>query len=181
VAADGLGVPLLLGDLVAEHHLERLLVDVGHIVEVKGLLAFGGIDLLHLPADGLVTADVDLEAAVKPQHGLDDPLHVIGVGLGHLGGTVDPRVIDGHLPAGTLHGQVQGLVRVLQKGLVELAQGDKSLVQLGDVLYRDFDAKMLHDKPSQSKMMTRLEADRPGLFVGTSQRKGFFAYRLSVF
>ena len=103
MAADGLRGALLLGDLVAEHHLEGALVHAGHEVGVKGPLAGEGEGLLQVVVDVLVAADIDLEAALHPQHGLDQTVGIVVVGLAHLRGAVDIGVAHGYLAAGALH------------------------------------------------------------------------------
>ena len=144
VAAHGLGIALLGGHGVAVHHLEGLLVDVGHEIGVKGPLAAHAVGGLHGLIDALVAADIDLEAAHIPQHGLDEAVHVVDVGLSHVGRAVDKGLVDGHLAAGPLHRDVQRLFGVLQKSGAELAQGEKTGIQLRHIFHRYFDSQMLH-------------------------------------
>ena len=88
-----------------------MLIDVGHIVKVEGLVPAGGVDLLHSGADIFVAAEIDPEAAVQPEHRLDHTLHIVAVGLGHVGRAMDSGAADRNLPAGALHGDVQRLLR----------------------------------------------------------------------
>ena len=150
---------------VAAHRLGIALLG-GHLVAVKGPLAAHAVGGLHGLIDGLAAAEVDLEAALHPQEHFDEPVHIVDVGLSHLRGAVDKGLIDGHLAAGPLHRHVQGLLGVLQKGRVELAQGKKAGVQLRHMFHRDFNSKVLH-------------CMNPPVFVGNTQ--GIFLYRLSAF
>ena len=144
VAADGLGVVLGLRDLVAEHHLEGVLKDVAHVVEVEVLAAGEAEVLLEILAGGLAPRHVDLVAALHPKDGLDQAVEIVPVGLGHLRGVVDEGVADGHLAAGPLHGDVHRLFGGGQEGPVELEDGQKIRVQRGKVFYRYLDASSFH-------------------------------------
>ena len=123
-----------------------MLEHIGHVVEVERLLAAGAVDLLHFGADFPVSADIDPEAAVKPQHGFDDALHVVAVGLRPLRGAVDEGAVDGHLTLRTFYRQRQRLFGVRSERRVEFAQGEKAGVQFRYVLHGDFDAQMIHKK-----------------------------------
>ena len=166
VAAHGLGIALLGGHGVAVHHLKGLLIHVGHELGVKAPLAAHAVGGLHGLINVLAAAEIDLEAAHIPQHGLDEPIHIVGVGLRHVRRAVDKGLVHGHLAAGPLHGDVQGLPGVLQKRGAELAQGQETGVQLRHVFDRHFNTQMLH-------------SDTPSFFVGNTQSS--FPYRLSVF
>ena len=144
MAADGLGAVLLLGKRVAGDDLEGMLKHVGHVVPVEFLAAAGGIRLLQVGADVLAAPDVDLEAALHPQQGLDHPVDVVAVGLPHLRRAVDKGFAHRHLSAGPLHGQSQGLLGVLEKRVVERIQGHVPGVQLGGMLQVDLDAITIH-------------------------------------
>ena len=144
VAADGLGVAALLGHLVAGDDLKGVLVHVGHVVPVEGLAAGGGIVDVHPVRQLLAPGQIHPEAAVHPQHGLDDPFHIIFVGGGKGGIAVHLHVPHRHLAVGAFHGHVQGLVRPGQESAVELGQRNKAGVQLGDILHRNFNAEMIH-------------------------------------
>ena len=114
MAADSLGGARLLGDLVAEDHLEGALVHAGHEVGVKGPGAAGGEGLFQIVVNVLVPADIHLEAALHPQHGLDQAVDVVLVGLAHLRGAVDEGVTHRHLAAGALQGNGDRLLRRLK-------------------------------------------------------------------
>ena len=144
VAANGLGAVLGLRQGLAGDHLEGTLKNICHVVPVKGLAPAGGVRLLQIGADVLAAPNVDFEAALHPQDGLDHPVDVVAVGLPHLRRAVDKRLAHGHLAVGALHGQAQGLLGVLEERLVELIQGQIIRVQLGAALDRDFDIQMLH-------------------------------------
>ena len=144
VAAHGLGLADLGGDGVAVHHLEGLLIDVGHEILVEGAGAALGVGSVDGLIDGLVAGQVDLEAALEPQQGLDDSVHIVEVGLGHVGGAVDKGLVHGHLTAGALHGDIQGLLGVFQEGLIEGKERNVVGVQLGEMLDGYVNTKVFH-------------------------------------
>ena len=77
--------------------------------------AIGGLqDVIH----PLVTADVDTEAALHPQHLLEQTLGIIGIRLRHLFGAVDVCVHRGDLPAAALDSQRERLVGGGRKGFI---------------------------------------------------------------
>ena len=86
MAADSLGGARLLGDLVAEDHLEGALIHAGHKVGVKGTGAAGGEGLFQIVVNVLVPADIHLEAALHPEQHLDDAVHLalFQVRQGHI-------------------------------------------------------------------------------------------------
>ena len=122
-----------------------MLEHVGHIVPVEGLAAGGGVVGIHFGGQLIAARDVHPEPAVHPQHGFDDPLHVVLVGGGHVRCAVNLHVPHGDLAVGALHGHIQGLVRSGQEGAVELCQRDKTGVQLGNIFDGYADAEMIHD------------------------------------
>ena len=146
MAADSLGGARLLGDLVAEDHLEGALVHAGHEVGVKGTGAAGGEGLFQIAVNVLVPADIHLEAALHPQHGLDQAVDVVLVGLAHLRGAVDEGVTHCHLAAGALQGNGDRLLRRLKKRAVELQDGHELRVQAGLVFDLKLDTVLIHDK-----------------------------------
>ena len=144
VAAHSLGIALLGRHLVAVHHLKGLLIDVGHEVGVKGAGAAHAVGGLHGLIYGLIAAEVHLEATLHPEQHLDDAVHIVDVGLGHVRSAVDKGFVYRYLTSGPLHRDVQRLFGVLQKGGAELSQGEKTGVQFRHVFYWDFNSKMLH-------------------------------------
>ena len=146
MAADGLRGVLGLGDLVHKHHLEGMFKDAGHVVPVEFLLALGAVDRFQVLTSSLVAADIDFKAALHPQEGLNQPLNVVVVGLGHLWGAVDKGMAGGHLAVGPLHGDAHRLFGALQKGVIKTHQGDKLRVQRGDILQLHLDSKSVHKR-----------------------------------
>ena len=153
MAADGLGGVLGLGNLIHQNDLKGVLKDAGHVVPVELLLSAGAVDGSQVLADPRVAADIDLEAALHPQDGLDNPLDVVVVGLSHLGGAVDKGMAGGHLAVRPLHGNSYGLLCPGQEGAVKTHQGNKLRVQNGGVLQLHVDAKSVHgDSPLSSRL-----------------------------
>ena len=111
-----------------------MLKDGGHVVPVELLPAAGAVDAPEILRDALVAADVDLEAALHPQDGLDQAVDIVVVRLGHLRGAVDKGAAGGHLPVGPLHGDAHRLFGGLQEGAVKAHEGNKFRVQRGNVL-----------------------------------------------
>ena len=134
VAAHGLGGVLGYGDVVHQDDLEGVLKDGGHVVPVELLPAAGAVDAPEILRDALVAADVDLEAALHPQDGLDQAVDIVVVRLGHLRGAVDKGAAGGHLSVGPLHGDAHRLFGGLQEGAVKAHEGDKFRIQRGNVL-----------------------------------------------
>ena len=61
---------------------------------------------------------------------------------------MDEGAVDGHLTLRTFYRQRQRLFGVRSERRVEFAQGEKAGVQFRYVLHGDFDAQMIHKKPS---------------------------------
>ena len=120
MAAHLLGGVLGLGHLVHQHDLKGVLKDVGHVIKVEVLLAAGGVSLLQIVVGVLVAGYIYLEAALHPQDGLDQTVHIVVIRLGHLWGAVNKGVAGGHLAVGTLHSDGHGLLGRFQEGAVEL-------------------------------------------------------------
>ena len=120
VAANGLGIVLGLGDLVAEHHLKGMFKDVCHVVKVEILNASGGKVLPEIPGYSFLPGYVDLKATLHPQDGLDQAVDIVPVGRLHFRGAVNKGAADRHLAAGALHGDVHRLFRGGKKGAVKL-------------------------------------------------------------
>ena len=123
MAADGLGSTLLLGYLVAEDDLEGVLIHASHEVGIKSPLAGEGEGLLQVVIHVLIAADIDLEAALEPQHGLDQPVGIVVVSLTHLGGAVDKGIAYRYLAIGALHREGNGLLSTLKERAVEFENG----------------------------------------------------------
>ena len=144
--ANGLGALAGGGLCLVGHafHHEISLVHVLHELFVKLAAAALGIGRLDGGGHAVVAADGHLEAAPAPQKELDQPVHIIGVGRGHVGRAVDLRLIDADLPGRALHRDAQRLLRALCIALEEGAQGHEARVQLGQVLHRDIHIEEFH-------------------------------------
>ena len=144
VPPNGLGCVLFRRETVGIHHLEGVLKDVGHEVEVEvpaALIRKGPFQILiHIPVAG----HVYLEAPLHPQQGLHQPIEVVPVRRGVFRGAVDEGVHPGDLAVGPLHGEAQGLLRRGQKGFVVEAQGDEAGVQPGVIGHGYPDAVQVH-------------------------------------
>ena len=147
MAADGLGLAHLSGNGVAVDHLEGMLIDAGHEILIKGAGALLGVGLVDGLIDGLVAGDIDLEAALEPQQGLNDAVHIVEVSLSHLGSTVNEGLIDGHLTGRALHRDVQGLGGALQKGLIKGEERNVVGVQLREITNGNVNAEVFHRYP----------------------------------
>ena len=146
MAANGLGIVLLLRQRLTGNHFKGTLVDAGHEVGVKGAGTLSGIGRFQRLINGLVAADVHPEAALHPEQRLDQPVHIVAVGLGHVRRAVDERLTDGHLTVGALHRQTQGLAGRFQKGPVEQTQGRIVGVQRRNMARGDFNTIAIHCK-----------------------------------
>ena len=166
MATDGLGIALLLRQLLTGNHFKGTLIDPGHKVGVKGTGTLSGIGCFQRLINGLVAADVHPEAALHPEQRLDQPVHIVAVGLGHVGSAVDKRLTDGHLTIGTLHRQTQGLASRFQKGPVEQPQGRIVGVQRRNVARGDFNTIAIHSvKPPYDGKSPRL-SEYPQILPG---------------
>ena len=110
---------------------------MGHIVPVEFLLAAGAVNAFEEGEGVLVAADIDLIAALHPQHGLDQPVDIVMVGLAQRLRAVDERLDRRHLAVCTLYGDADRLGRVGQERLVEALERQKARIERGDV----FDGK----------------------------------------
>ena len=137
-----------LGDLVGGgaglqrqiKDFQLLLVELLHKAIVEFPLTAGLVSRLQFLRQLGAAADGDLKAADGPQQELHIPLHIPVVGFRHVGGAVDEGVVHGDPAPVTLHGDGDGLLRVLQVGLPPDAEGDKGGVQLGGMLHLVFNA-----------------------------------------
>ena len=149
VPADGLGLVVRLGQHVCRDDLKGMLKDVCHVVPVEFLLSAGAVDRAQIVGHGLAPADVDAEAALHPEHGLDQALNVVAIGGLQLRRAVDEGLHRGHLAAGALHGDADRLPGVGQEGRVEDVQGQECGVQLGNVADAAGDTQVIHKTPSR--------------------------------
>ena len=156
MAAHRLGVILGGGELVCSHHLKGVLKDVCHIVPVKGLSAPVAVDGFQVGTGPLVPADIDLEAALHPENGLDQAVDVIVVGLRHLRRAVDKCAAGGHLAICPLHSDPHRLFCRGQKGPVKAHDGDKRRVQRGGVFQLHVDTKSVHSDSPLSNIRVKL-------------------------
>ena len=162
MAANGLGIVLLLRQRLTGNDFKGTLIDTGHKVGVKGAGTLSGIGCFQRLINGLVAADVHPEAALHPKQCLHQTVHIVTVGLGHVGRTVDERLTDGHLTVGTLHRQAQGLAARFQKGPVEQPQGRIVGVQRRNVARSDFNTIAIHSvKPPYHGKSPRLSENPP--------------------
>ena len=100
-----------------------MLIHAGHKVGVKGALAGEGEGLLQVVIHVLVAADIDLETALEPQHGLHQPVGVVVVSFPHVGGAVNEGIAHRDLAVGALHREGNGLLCTLKERAVELENG----------------------------------------------------------
>ena len=162
VPADGLGLVMGFRKPVDGNHLEGMLKDLGHEVGVKGLLSSLTVGVLQICADFFIPADKDPETALHPEKGFDKALNIIAVGVRPLRGAVDERADRGHLTAGTLDGDTDGLFGIGKKGIVKTLQRVKIRVQLGNVLQIDFNSVSVHQDPSGSEIILKGAVPSPG-------------------
>ena len=144
MAADGLGRILALRQGIGQQHLKGMFKNAGHILPVKGLAAAGRIGLFQVSIDALVPTDIDPEAALHPEDGLDQAVDVIAVRLVHGRSAMDKSLHSGHLPVGPLHSDAHALLRAGEEGLVEAVQRNEAGVQLRNIADVNVDAKMFH-------------------------------------
>ena len=144
MAADGLGGILALRQGIGQHYLKGVFKNAGHILPVKGLAAARRISLFQVGIDALVPTDIDPEAALHPEDGLDQAVDVIAIRLVHGRGAMDKGLHGSHLPVGPLHSDAHALLRAGEKGLVEAVQRNEAGVQLRNVADVNVDAKMFH-------------------------------------
>ena len=118
-------------------------VDVLHELDVEFALALEGVGLLETLRQRAVAADIDAEAADRPQQELDVALHEAVVRLGELRCAVDLCVVDGDLALVALDGDGQWLGRALFIGVDPHAEGNEILVELRQVLDLIVDAEII--------------------------------------
>ena len=150
VTAHALGLLEGSGLLIVgqSHYLKLTLVNALHEVLVELTAAAHGVGLLDALGQLVVAADVHLEAAPAPQQELHQTVHIVGIGLGHLGGVVNLALPGADLAAAALHSDAQGLGGAHGVMLKEQAQRHKALVQLRQVLYGNLNIQEFHVLPS---------------------------------
>ena len=170
MAADGLGDILLLGYLVTEFHLKGLFIHASHKIRVKGSLTGEGIGLLQVGAHTLVASHIDLPAALHPQKGFDQPVHIVAVRLIPLIGAVDEGAAHRHLAPVPLHRNGHRLFGGLQKSLVESENGEVLGVQLGNMADRRLDAQLVHNILSSLNQKSSARSGRAGYAESAAAR-----------
>ena len=124
--------------------LKGHLVDILHELDIKFSLALESVGLLQPLCQRGVAADIDAEAADGPEQEFDVPLHIAVIRLPQGLGSVNFRVMHGDLALVALDGDGQGLFRALFVGVDPDAEGNEVAVQAGEILYRVFNAQVIH-------------------------------------
>ena len=146
MAADGNGGLVCLGAVRrgAVDDLERDLIDILHELHVKGALALQRVGLLQTLCQCAVAAEVDAEAADRPEQEFDVALDIAVIGLGRVSRAANFGVVDGNFALVAFDGDGDGLFRFLFIRVDPDAKGDELRIKLRQIANGIIDSQVLH-------------------------------------